>query len=95
LFAVLGIVFELLVVKKQLLARGEHKLDSAVMTLQNSVDEFHGRLPQSRNPFSKSAMSMKAGPESLSLNVLQNNKGPGRHKNRAANTIMPLPNEGV
>jgi hypothetical protein len=44
----LGVVFELLVVEKQLLACGEYKLSAAVMTLQHSVYEFHGRLPQSR-----------------------------------------------
>jgi hypothetical protein len=45
---VLGLVFELLVVEKELLAGGEYKLCAAVAALQNSVDEFHGRLPQRR-----------------------------------------------
>jgi hypothetical protein len=52
----LGVVLELLVVEKQLLARGEYKLGSAVTTLQDSINEFHGRLPQSR---SKSAIIMR------------------------------------
>jgi hypothetical protein len=42
---VLGVVFELFVVEKQLLAGGEHKVGSAVSTLQISISEFHGRLP--------------------------------------------------
>jgi hypothetical protein len=46
LFAMLRIIFELLVVKEKLLARGEHKFGAAVTAFQNSVDKFHGRLPQ-------------------------------------------------
>jgi hypothetical protein len=45
---VLGIVRELFVVEKQLLAGRENKLGAAIVALQDSVDEFHGRLPQSR-----------------------------------------------
>jgi hypothetical protein len=36
----------LFVVEEKLLTRGEHKLDAAVTALQDSVDKFHGRLPQ-------------------------------------------------
>jgi hypothetical protein len=42
---VLGIVLELFIVEKELLARGEHKFGTAVRTLQNPIDEFHGRFP--------------------------------------------------
>ena len=49
LLAMLGVVLELFVVEKQLFAGGEHELRSAIVTLQNSVDKFHGRLPQSRD----------------------------------------------
>jgi hypothetical protein len=45
---VLWVVLELFVVEEELLARREHKLHSAVVTLQNSIDEFHGRFPKSR-----------------------------------------------
>jgi hypothetical protein len=45
LLTVLGIVFELLIVEKQLLASCEHKIGSAIVALQYSVDEFHDRLP--------------------------------------------------
>jgi hypothetical protein len=45
LLAVLGIVLELLVVEEQLLAGCKHKVSAAVVALQYSVDEFHGRLP--------------------------------------------------
>ena len=48
LLAMLGVVLELFVVEKQLFAGGEHELRPAIVTLQNSVDKFHGRLPQSR-----------------------------------------------
>jgi len=51
LLAMLGVVLELFVVKEKLLTRGEHKFGAAVVTLQDSVDKFHGRLPQSRGTF--------------------------------------------
>lgn len=46
LFAVLGVVPELFFAKKTLLVRREYKLGAAIHALQNSVGEFHGRLPQ-------------------------------------------------
>jgi len=48
LFAALGIVFELFVVKKQLLAGGEDELFPAINAFQNSISEFHGRLPRTQ-----------------------------------------------
>jgi hypothetical protein len=39
--AVLGIVFELLIVKEELLARCEDKLRSAIRALEYSIGEFH------------------------------------------------------
>jgi hypothetical protein len=48
LFAVLGVVLELFIVKKDLLAGRKHKLGGAVAALQHSIGEFHGRLPQNR-----------------------------------------------
>jgi hypothetical protein len=59
LLAVLGVVFELFVVKEKLLACGEHKFSAAVTALQNPIDEFHGRLPQ-RTQGRSSAMNMRA-----------------------------------
>src|SRR6185437_8950909 len=44
----LGVVLELLIVKKQLLARGEHELRPAVIAFQDSIKKFHGRLPRNR-----------------------------------------------
>jgi hypothetical protein len=41
----LGVVFELLIVEEQLLARRENELGAAIVALQHSIDEFHGRLP--------------------------------------------------
>jgi hypothetical protein len=48
LLAVFGIVLELFIVKKQLLASREHKFGPAVIALQYFVSEFHGRLPWNR-----------------------------------------------
>jgi hypothetical protein len=48
LLAMLGIVFELLVVKEKLLARSKYELGATVIALQNSVRKFHGRLPKRR-----------------------------------------------
>jgi hypothetical protein len=47
-FAVLasfGFVFELLIVKEQLLPGGEDKVVAAINTLQNLVLKFHGNAP--------------------------------------------------
>jgi len=43
---VLGVVFELFIVKKKLLACGKYKLGTAVTALQHSIDILHGRLPK-------------------------------------------------
>ena len=48
LFAMLGIVLEFFVVEEQLFACGKDELGAAIEALQNSVDKFHGRLPQRR-----------------------------------------------
>jgi hypothetical protein len=88
LLAVLGIVLELFIVEKDLLARCKHKLGAAVYTLEDSIGEFHGRLPSQVLP-PKSAMALQelAGPGSLSSFVLQC-KGPGPHqKQRGIRTL--------
>jgi hypothetical protein len=86
---VLGIVCELLVVEEKLLAGGEYKLFAAVDALQDSVFEFHGRLPQRRGD-TESAMTPKllAGPVSLS-SCFFHNKGPGRTRFAANAKICP------
>ncbi len=62
----LRVVLELLIVEEELLARGEHKLGAAVNALQDSIGEFHGRLPsQGRPPKSATAQLDLAGPGSL------------------------------
>jgi hypothetical protein len=48
LLAALGVVLELLIVEKQLLARGEHKFFAAINALQDSIGKFHGRLPRTQ-----------------------------------------------
>jgi hypothetical protein len=45
LFAALGVVFELFVLKEDLFAGRKNELGAAVDALQNSIREFHGRLP--------------------------------------------------
>jgi hypothetical protein len=45
LLAALGVVFEVFVVKKHLLAGRENKLGAAVNAFKDSIREFHGRLP--------------------------------------------------
>jgi hypothetical protein len=47
LLAMLGVVLKLLIVKEDLLARGKHKFSATIGALQNSIGEFHGRLPRS------------------------------------------------
>jgi hypothetical protein len=44
LLAVFGVVFELFIVEKELLAGRKNELGAAVDTLQNSIGEFHGQL---------------------------------------------------
>jgi hypothetical protein len=46
---VLGVVFELFVVEKQLLASRKNELGAAVNTLQSLVEKFHGRHPKEGN----------------------------------------------
>jgi hypothetical protein len=77
---VLGVVLELFVVEEQLLACCENKLGAAVNTLEDSIGEFHGRLPSQGSP-PKSAVTQQelAGPGSLSSFVVHF-KGPGPHQ---------------
>jgi hypothetical protein len=76
---VLGIVFELFVVEEDLLASGKYELGAAVNALEDSIGEFHGRLPsQGLPPKSAIALQELAGPGSLSSFVLHY-KGPGPH----------------
>jgi hypothetical protein len=50
-FATFGFVFELLIVEEQLLSCCEHKIRTAVDTLENLILEFHGELlPSARDP---------------------------------------------
>jgi hypothetical protein len=42
----LGIVLELFVVEEKLLTGGEDKLSAAVVAFEDSILEFHGRLPR-------------------------------------------------
>jgi hypothetical protein len=75
----LGVVLELFVVEEELLACCENKLGAAVNTLQDSIGEFHGRLPpQGLPPKSAMAQLELAGPGSLSFFVVHF-KGPGPH----------------
>jgi hypothetical protein len=91
LLAVLGVVLELLIVEKYLLARCENKLRAAVHTLQNSITEFHGRLP-----FTGSYPEIGHGLQALPVPVpcsfvFPYNKGPVRPKIRAAKILSGSP----
>ena len=48
LLTTLGVVFELFVVEKELLACCEDEIGAAVYTFQYAILEFHGRLPNRR-----------------------------------------------
>ena len=62
LLAALGVVFKILVVEKQLLARGEDEIRAAINAFQYLIREFHGRLPRSREP-AETAIDLRcAGP---------------------------------
>ena len=82
----LGVVLELFIVEEKLLACRENKLGAAVNALQDSIGEFHGRLPSQGLP-PKSAMALQdlAGRGSL-MSFVVHYKGPdrpklGRHSN--------------
>jgi hypothetical protein len=53
----LGVVLELLIVEEELLACSENKLGAAVNAFQDSIGEFHGRLP-SQGLLPKSATAL-------------------------------------
>jgi hypothetical protein len=79
LLAVFGVVFELFVVKEELLAGRENELGAAIYTFQDSIGEFHGQLAsQGITPTSVSARSRAAGLGSL-FTFLWLHKGPGPH----------------
>jgi hypothetical protein len=87
LLTVFGIVLELLIVEEELLARGEHKFGAAVSTLQNPVDEFHGRLPQRRKGRS-SAINMRARRSRFPVfDSPLKTKGPGPPNSRRRSTV--------
>jgi hypothetical protein len=46
LLAVLGVIRELLIVEKQLLAGCKHELSAAIYALQDAIYKLHGRLPK-------------------------------------------------
>jgi hypothetical protein len=80
---VLGVVFELFVLKKHLFARREDELGAAISALENSIVEFHVRPASLDRESPKSAnKKLAAGPGSLpSFTFL---KGPGPLKRTAA-----------
>jgi hypothetical protein len=85
----LGVVLELFVVEEELLACCENKLGAAVNALQDSIGEFHGRLPsQGRPPKSAMAQQELAGSGSL-YSFVVHYKGPDRTKNRRHSNFCP------
>jgi hypothetical protein len=77
LLAALGIVLEIFVVEKKLLARGEDEFRAAINALQYFIREIHGRLPRRRDLLKSAIDLICAGPVPC-LRTLSNNKGPGR-----------------
>lgn len=77
LFTTLGVVFELLIVEEELLARRKDEVSAAVNTLEDSICEFHGRLPNRGS--SVPAMASQSMP-SRSLFLSVQTMGPGRIK---------------
>ncbi len=57
----LGVILELFVVKEELLACCEYKFGAAVNAFEDSIGEFHGRLPSQGLP-PKSAMAQQVLP---------------------------------
>jgi hypothetical protein len=77
LLASLGVVLELLVVKKQLLACGENKFFAAINTLQDSIGKFHRRLPRTQvNALNRPSNPILLFPFPVSF--VFPNTGPGR-----------------
>jgi hypothetical protein len=83
----LRIILELFVVEKYLLARCKHELRAAVYTLQNSIGEFHGRLPlQGASP--KSAMACSPCRSRFPVLLRPVRQGPGPHKNSSGKKFL-------
>lgn len=73
----LRVVFELLIVEEELLARCEDEIGAAVYTLQYAILEFHGRLPNRETTPIRPQRSEHCRSGSPSLCAA--NKGPGPH----------------
>lgn len=90
LLAMLRVVFKLFVVEKDLLACRKNKLGAAVNACEDSIGEFHCRLPaQGLTPKSATALKELAGPGSLFLFVMHN-KGPVRMKIKRFTSFCPV-----
>jgi len=79
LFTTLGVVFELLIVEEELLTRRKDEVSAAVNTLEDSIREFHGRLPN-RGAF-RSGYDFSEHAVPVPVFVCPNN-GPGPHLTR-------------
>jgi hypothetical protein len=80
LLAVLGIIFELFIGKKELLSGSEDKLRPAIDALECSVGIFHGHFPEA-GKYARSAMIAKNAPAPYPcLRTAIHNKGPGRNR---------------
>jgi hypothetical protein len=77
---VFGVVLELFIVKKELLAGRKNELGAAVDALQNSIGEFHGQLAsQGITPKSVTARSRTCRSR-LPVLFLVAQQGPGPHE---------------
>jgi hypothetical protein len=91
LLAVLGVVFELFVVEKQLLACSEHKIGATVGAFQNSIIEIHGRLPCNREhfPIRPCPLKRRVLVGGIPVLFLDTQQGPGPRSETSGTTVFP------
>jgi hypothetical protein len=91
----LGVVLELLVVEKQLLAGGEDKFGAAIATFQTSVDEFHWPASLGQGNNLKSATDKNTCRSRLPVIVPVSKQGPGPLKGKRQIDLLPEPSEDL
>ena len=89
LFATLGVVFEFLVLEKDLLACGENEFGAAVNAREYSISEFHGRLPWSGDITAIGLNAQDRRSRFPDSDRDTHTEGPGPHRRRAATECLP------
>jgi hypothetical protein len=86
----LGVVLELLIVEKDLLARCKYKIGAAVNAFQDSIGKLHGRLPSQETDRSRpQTLAEDSGLGSLST-FKCTTRGPDRTKKRGGYETFPV-----